>query len=160
MFKFARIAAAALLLYLSPAVAFACNLLALPITTAVTAQVSPVLRSRDGTVPRNATIQCNLTYGSGGTTIDAWVQTSFDGGATWNDMANCHYGTSGGRFQYNLSAATPVTTEYTPTDGTLSPNTSKDGLLGTQFRVKYTTVGTYAGGTNLSIDLAGLRLAP
>jgi hypothetical protein len=34
MFKFARIAAAALLLYLSPAVAFAGNLLVLPITYA------------------------------------------------------------------------------------------------------------------------------
>jgi hypothetical protein len=55
---------------------------------------------------------------------------------------------------YNLSSLTPVTTVYTATDGTLAANTAKDGLLGAWWRVKYTTVGVYAGGTTLTIDIA------
>jgi len=58
------------------------NLLTAMITTAVTAALSPVLQSRDGSVPRDVVIQGNFTWGSGGTTADAWVQTSVDGGAT------------------------------------------------------------------------------
>ena len=97
-------------------------------------------------------LQGFLTSGSGGTTIDAWVQTSFDGAVTWTDVANFHWTTSGSRFLYNLSSLTAVATEYTPTDGTLAANTAKDGLLGTHWRVKYTTTGTYAGGTILRVD--------
>jgi hypothetical protein len=39
------------------------------------------------------------------------------------------------------------------TDGTLAANTAKDGVLGALWRVKYTTVGTYAGGTTLNVDI-------
>ena len=31
--------------------------------------------------------------------------------------------------------------------------TYQDGLIGDRWRVKYVTVGTYAGGTSLSIDI-------
>jgi len=101
-------------------------------------------------------LQCIFTYGSSGTTAKAWVQTSFDGGTTWVDIA-CfdHAATSLSRC-YNLSALTPVTTVYTVTDGTLVANTSKDGLLGDQLRVKFTSTGTYAGTTTMKI-LANLR---
>jgi len=53
-----------------------------------------------------------------------------------------------------------VTTIATPTDGALTANTAVDGLLGVQWRVKWTTTGTYGAGTTLSIDVAGARLAP
>jgi len=144
------IAVAALLALAAPACA--AQLLSVTITTAVSAQVSGLLQLRDGN-PQSAILQCNLTYGSGGTSADAWVQTSADGGLTWVDVANFHFTTSSARFFYNLSALTPVTTEYTPTDGTLTANTAKDGLLGAWWRVKYTTVGTYAGGTTLRCDM-------
>jgi hypothetical protein len=48
---------------------------------------------------------------------------------------------------------TPVTTQYTPTDGALAANTAKDGVLGTQYRVKYSSTGTYAGNTTLNVDI-------
>ena len=54
---------------------------------------------------------------------------------------------------YNLSALTPVASAYTATDGTLTANTSKDGLLGSKVRIKYTTSGTYAGNSTLQIDV-------
>ena len=46
-----------------------------------------------------------------------------------------------------------MTTQYTPTDGALTANTCKDGLLGNMYRAKYTTTGTYAGNTEVRIDL-------
>ena len=63
---------------------------------------------------------------------------------------------------FNLSSATPVTTQYVPTDGTLAANTCKDGLLGNMYRAKYTTTGTYAGNTAVRIDLVtdGLTAYP
>ncbi len=96
----------------------------------------------------------SFTYGSGGTTADAWVQTSLDGGTTWTDIANCHLTTASARKVYNLSSLTPVTTVYTATGGSLASNTAKDGVIGSWLRVKYTTTGTYAGGTSLTVDVA------
>jgi hypothetical protein len=130
------------------------------ITTAVTASTTTAvqLRPLGGTIADNVLLQGNFTYGSGGTTADAWVQTSVDGGGTWIDIANLHFTTASKKFVYNLSSLTPITTEYdaTSTDGALAANTSKDGIIGTLFRVKYTTTGTYAGGTTMRVDAVGI----
>lgn len=109
-------------------------------------------------VPRNVTLQGNFTYGSGGTSVDVWVQSSLDGGTTWCDIANFHFTTSSARKVFNLSSLTPVTTQATPTDGTLTANTAVDGLIGGKLRVKVTTVGTYAGNTTLAIDAITARI--
>jgi hypothetical protein len=132
------------------------NLLNATITTAQTTALSSVLQFRDSN-PESVVLQGTFTYGSGGTSADAYVQTSFDGGATWSDVANFHYTTSSARFLFNLSALTPVTTQRTPTDGSIAANTAVDGALGPQWRVKFTTVGTYAGGTILRVDLMANR---
>ena len=128
----------------------------LAITTAVAAQTTTALQARPGPggqrAPDSVVLQAVFTYGSGGTSADAWVQTSIDGGATWIDVANFHFTTSSAKFLFNLNSSTSVTTEYTPTDGTLTANTAKDGILGNLLRVKYTTVGTYAGNTTLKVD--------
>jgi hypothetical protein len=128
----------------------------LAITTALGATAGPVLVLTNGS-PRQLTVQANFTYGSGGTSADAYVQTSLDGGATWTDIANFHFTTASARKIYNLSAATPVASIATPNDGSLSSNTAVDGILGTHFRIKYATVGTYAG-TTLQIDAASDQL--
>jgi hypothetical protein len=131
----------------------------LTITTAVSATAATPLQFRAG-VPHNATIQANFVYGSGGTSADAYVQISVDGGLTWVDVANFHFTTSSARRLYNLSSATAVTSIATPTDGSLTANTAVDGLLGTLMRVKYVTVGTYAGTTTLRVDVVGGGLTP
>lgn len=122
------------------------------ITTAVTAQVTSPLQLGDG-VPESASLQATLAYGSDGSTISAWAQTSLDEGLTWCDVANFSFTTSAARFIFNVSALTPKTTEVTPTDGSLTANTAIDGVLGPLWRVKYTSTGTYAGGTALRIDM-------
>lgn len=125
-------------------------LLNVGITTAVTASVTTPVEI-DPYRPISLAIYANFVYGSGGTSADGWVQTTHDGGLTWMDIANFHFTTSSAKAIYNLSAETVVATTATITDGSLAANTTKDGLLGTLYRVKYTTVGTYAGGTSIGI---------
>jgi hypothetical protein len=96
------------------------------------------------------TLYATFAYGSGGTTAKAWVQTSFDGGVTWMDIASFAFTTAAAQRVYHLTAVA-VTAIATPTEGTLANNTSVNGFLGGQFRVKYTTTGTYAGATSLAI---------
>ena len=124
---------------------------ALAITTAVSAQVTGAFT--DMLQAKHLAIEANFTYGSGGTDVTAWVQTSFDGGTNWIDIAAFNFTTSSARKVVSLNAANSVTTVYTPLDGTLSDNTVKDGLIGDRLRVKYTTTGTYAGSTTLDINV-------
>lgn len=127
------------------------NLFSGTITGAVTGGVTTPLQFNRGT-PRNLTLQANFTYGAAGTTVDAWVQTTVDGGKTWQDIANFHFTTASARVLANLSSMTPITNTISGSDGSLSANTFQDGLIGSQLRVKYTTTGTYSGGTTLSVD--------
>lgn len=94
-------------------------------------------------------VALRLVYGSGGTTIKVYVQTS-DDGTTWDDIA-CWAPSNANAFKrWNFSALTPVTTPITPTDGSMADNTAQDGILGMQVRLKVVTIGTYAGSTVLS----------
>lgn len=126
-------------------------LTATTITTAVTAVTTTPLQVRNAANVRSLALYAIFTYGSGGTNASAWVQTSFDGGVTWMDIANFTFTTSSAKKACNLSASTAVTTVATPVDGTLSANTVVDGFLGPVYRVKYTTTGTYAASTSLAV---------
>ncbi|MBT9173443.1 MAG: hypothetical protein DDT21_01844 [Syntrophomonadaceae bacterium] len=118
------------------------------ITTAVTGAVSGTYSVRN---VRYLALQAAFVYGSGGTNAKAWVQTSLDDGTTWIDIAEFTFTTATATRVYSLDI-TAVTTQYTPTEGTLTANTSRSGILGDKFRVKYTTTGTYAGSTTLTIS--------
>lgn len=91
-----------------------------------------------------ATLQAVFTYGSGGTSIDAYVQSSLDGGSTWFDVANFHFTTSNATAGFNLQSDTSVTSQATLTNGAMSANTCQDGLLGIGLQVFWQSVGTYA----------------
>lgn len=119
------------------------------ITTAQTASTKTAVRGLASA--KSVALQCVFTYGSGGTTAKVYVQTSFDGGTTWVDIAMFDHATTSLKRAYNLSALTPLTTVYTVTDGTLTANTCKDGLVGDQLRVKFTSTGTYAGSTTMAV---------
>jgi hypothetical protein len=142
-----------------PSAAGADTLLSLPITSAITVTKGQVYGFETEYSPKNMTIQANFIYGSGGTTVDAYLQTSIDQGNTWCDVAQFHFTTSSARKQFNLSSLTPNTSELTCTDGSLSANSAQDGLFGSLIRVKYVTVGTYAGGTSLQVDVISQRLS-
>lgn len=101
-----------------------------------------------------AAVAFRFAYGSGGTTCKAYLQTSFDQGTTWVDVACAAFATASATKIINLSGLTPKTTAATPTDGSLTDDTCVDGLLGDRLRVKITTVGAYAANTTLSVRAA------
>lgn len=96
-----------------------------------------------------ATFSIRLAYGSGGTTVRAFIQTSINQGVTWIDIACVLMTTAAEHQVINLSGLTPKTTQVTPTDGALADDTAIDGILGDRFRVKVVSTGTYAGSTAL-----------
>lgn len=102
---------------------------------------------------RYVNFQSILTYGSGGTTADVYLQTSLDGGTTWIDVANHHYTTATAT---KVSAVTtgiaPAAQAFAPGDAALSAGTIIQGILGDRIRLKLTTTGTYAGATTLKCD--------
>jgi hypothetical protein len=91
-----------------------------------------------------------LAYGSGGTSVKAYLQTTLDDGASWIDIACLTFATAAAAKCLNFSALTPKTTAVTPTDGTLTDDTAVDGLVGDRLRLKVVVTGTYAGNTVLS----------
>lgn len=130
------------------------NLLAtLTITTPLAATTGSVLPAPPGKLPqvKYLVAQAVFTYGSGGTSVDAYVQTSLDQGATWIDVME---------FNFLLASATKISacsiygslpTVVAPTDGSLASNTVVAGILGDRFRIKYKSAGTYAGGTSVQV---------
>ena len=124
------------------------------ITSAGTVNGTPFrVQKRNGI--RGLTAQCAFTYGSGGTSVDVKIQTSIDGGANWVDIWHAtQFTTASGR----RAVALPMTTATSSTadiDATaaLTAGHSQDGYLGDQIRATYTSVGTYAGGTTVAVDV-------
>lgn len=93
--------------------------------------------------------QLRFVYGSGGTGVVAYLQTSVDGGTTPVDMAAVAFATTSENAVHNFSALTPKTTQVTPSDGAMTSDTAVDGVVGDRFRVKIVVTGTYAGSTQL-----------
>ncbi len=97
------------------------------------------------------TAQFRLAYGSGGTSVKAYLQTSIDQGVTAIDIACVVFATTSEVNVLNFSGLTPKTTQVVPTDGALADDTAVDGILGDRFRLKVVSTGTYAGSTVLSV---------
>lgn len=100
------------------------------------------------------TLQARFAYGSGGTKVTAYVQTSLDQGTTWIDIACFTFTTASAVKIFNLSGLTPKTTEIAPTDGALADDTALDGVLGDRLRVKAVSTGTYGGSSALAVRAA------
>jgi hypothetical protein len=129
------------------------NILPAQTITAAVTGVTPGPVVKFNAPPRSLTCQVNFVYGSGGTNATVYLQTSLDGGTTWSDIAALQFTTSNGRKAVNVTSRTPVTTPAALTDGSLTANTSQDGVLGSQWRAKLTTTGTYGGGTTITADI-------
>lgn len=84
--------------------------------------------------------------GTGGTSVDVYVQTSLDGGTTWADRYNAHF-TASGVSEFSLSQGAAA--NLAVTDGTLAANTALNSgtvPLFDQYRVKIISVGTWTNG--------------
>jgi hypothetical protein len=99
------------------------------------------------------TTQIRLAYGSGGTDISAYLQTSLDQGTTAIDIACVTFGTAGATKVLANSAIT-TNSSITPTNGSAPDGTLLEGVLGDRVRLKIVSTGTYAGQTVLSGRIA------
>jgi len=120
---------------------------AVTITTAVTG-VSGVVADVSGI--RDLLLEAIFTYGSGGTTLKVWVQTRVKGG-TWRDVANFAFTTASGTKWHKITSSLALAANQATSDAALADNTIVDGFLGDEIKVKYTSTGTYAGGTTIKI---------
>lgn len=127
------------------------------LTTAVTGQVitegadgAAYIEGLEGMLAAGLLIK--FAYGSGGTSLKVYVQTSLDQGQTWVDVACAAFLVASATKVLNLSGLTPKTTAATPSDGAMTDDTALDGVLGDRWRVKITSTGTYAG-TTLSVRM-------
>lgn len=93
------------------------------------------------------TLFANFTYGSGGTSCVAVVQTTIDG-VNWIDIARFDFAQASAGKRCNLSGLTPVGVAAV---AALSSEGVLDGILGDRLRCKITSVGTYAGNTSISV---------
>src|SRR5262249_3300202 len=105
-------------------------------------------------------VQANFVFGSGAaTTLNAYLQTSFDGGTNWADVVSfTQFTTASARVGAAViqGAVVPVAL----TDGTLAAG-SANALFGPWWRIKYVVVGTYGGGTTLRVDaFANVGIVP
>lgn len=100
------------------------------------------------------TTQFRFSYGSGGTSVRAYLQTSLDQGATPIDISCAVFGTASSVNVVNLSGLTPMMSIWGdgfPADGALADSTIIDGILGDRFRIKLVSTGVYAASTVLSV---------
>lgn len=125
-------------------------LAATAITAAVAAGTSTPFTDLEGM--KYLGLLATFVYGSGGTTVKGWVQTSLDGGTTWRDVASFAFTTASGKKTSAVHVYTALAAAAAVSDGALADDTILNGLLGDRLRVKYTTTGTYGGTTTLQID--------
>ena len=118
------------------------TLAALNITTALTANAQTAIDDLEGV--SGVTLEAAFGWGSGGTSCVVVVQTTFDGGTTWRDIARFDFAQTSRVAHCNLNGQlSKGVTAYTA----LGAEGVLDGVLGSQLRAVVTTVGTYANTT-------------
>lgn len=125
----------------------------LTIAAAVGATATPAVKRLGGA--KYLVAEAVFLYGSGGTNASAYVQTSLDGGLSWMDIIAFQFTTAAlnkvAAVSADIAFAASAYVPIAPTDGTLTANTSIQGILGDRFRLKYVTTGTYGGVTSLAV---------
>lgn len=119
-----------------------------PIAGALTYISDPISLGPESAHVNVISAQSTFLYGSGGTTVKVFIQTSLDNGASWMDII-CLAFTTAALKKVGAVSLSVVAAVTTPTDGTLADNTVVNGILGDRLRVKTITAGTYAGLTSL-----------
>jgi hypothetical protein len=124
----------------------------LSITTAVTSLALTPITGLEGM--DELSVEFNFAYGSGGTTLKAWLQTSLSQGTRWRDLACFSATTTSKNRDFSLKR-TADTSLWTPGNGVLADDTIASSIVfGDQLRLLLSTTGTYAGGSVISVRAA------
>lgn len=98
-------------------------------------------------------VQSNLLTPAGGTSIKVYLQTSFDDGVTWWDVA-CHAFLVAALVKASaLSNAVAAAVRTAAVDGTLADDTIFNGFFGLRWRLKVVTVGNYTGTSVFRVNI-------
>ena len=119
------------------------SLLSAALAAAVTGQTSDPVRGLAGS--KYIGLFAALTYGTGGTSANFIVQTTFDSGANWLDIASIAFATGTSKKFHALVVSNVSNT--TPTSGVLSANSLNQGIIGDELRVFWGNAGTYSATT-------------
>lgn len=122
-------------------------LVVMQVTAALSAVAQSPIDDLDGAL--GASIEAAWAYGTGGTSLSAIVQTTFDG-SVWRDVARFDFVTASRVAMANLSG---LTAKNVATYVALASEGVNDGILGSQFRVLLTSVGVFVNST-LSVRLS------
>jgi hypothetical protein len=120
------------------------------ITTAGTVLGTPLVGN---VAAKYLAAQAVFTYGSAGTSVNVYIQTSLDGGATWLDIMNFSFTTATSIKVSAVTTGVALAPATSPGDGTLTANTILNGLIGDRVRAKIVSVGTYATSTTIRVEL-------
>lgn len=97
-------------------------------------------------------------HGSSGTSAKAYLQTSYNDGESWIDVAAFAFTTSDANRFAALGRPTFGTATFVTTDGALADNTIAAAPIGDMVRCKLISTGTYAGTTTLDVSLITKRM--
>lgn len=85
-------------------------------------------------------------------TCKVYIQTSLNRGSNWYDIACFAFDTTSTVKGLSIDAGEALNSAVTMTTGSLSDDTTIDGVLGERIRMVVTTTETYAGGSSISVD--------
>jgi hypothetical protein len=138
------------------------TILNVPITTAVSLQVGSTFQVRggpgSGDVPSSLGVQGNVT-GTPGTSIQWWLQFSYDDGLTFCDALSFTHVAANRCAGAAMSSPSGGLVPAVVTDGTMLTGVVTAGVFTGLVRVKFTSVGTWVLG-NLRIDTFGGYIEP
>lgn len=110
--------------------------------------------------PDYIAMQVAMTFGAGGVSIDAYLQTTFDDGLTWIDIINLQVLAASVRkvAAVNKFLVAGTAGLVTVTDGALGANTVVNGTIGQKFRLKLILVGTYDAASTYRVNVIAQKI--
>jgi len=112
--------------------------------------VSDIYKLPFGT--KTLAVLAKFVRAAGGGTLDVYIQTSLDGGATWMDIMNLTFGITTANQIGVVKTDIAVAAAVVPADAALTDDTILDGVLGDRIRCKYVAAGTaYSGASHITV---------
>lgn len=95
---------------------------------------------------------------AGGTSIDAFLQTSFDDGITWRDVANLQVLAADVVKVAAINKYIAAAVLTAASDGALAINTIVNGVFGSRWRVRLIIAGAYAADNIYRLHVSGQKV--